>query len=154
MPGSPTASALLARPVNPSAARSSQSPSRSSSIARQPGTAASSSSSIEITRKVSQARGLASARDRRRRRQGNPDRHRRCAAGRPSDGGGSRVGHAAGHHRAAAFSTARCAGSDDQVLTRDGRGRPVASSIGMAGHVHGDSRGAIARIENFLDSGR
>ena len=43
--------ALLARPVKPSAARSSQSPSRSSSTPRQPGAARCSSSSIDTINK-------------------------------------------------------------------------------------------------------
>src|SRR5215472_7737960 len=47
-PGSPIASALLARPVKPSAARSVQLPSGSCSVARQPSAATRSSSSIEI----------------------------------------------------------------------------------------------------------
>src|SRR6266581_6440881 len=47
-PGSPTASALFARPVKPPAARSSQPPSAASSAGRQPPAAAASSAGIEI----------------------------------------------------------------------------------------------------------
>src|ERR1700722_1356055 len=48
IPAEPMASALFARPVKPAAARSSQSPSRASSGARQPPAAARSSSEIAI----------------------------------------------------------------------------------------------------------
>ena len=58
-PGSPTASALFARPVKPPAARSSQPPSAASSVPRHPPAAAASSAAMEIAMTAQPARLVA-----------------------------------------------------------------------------------------------